>query len=400
MELKFAPELESFREEVRQFVEKKIPTELKQRTRHEEFELTNEEQKAYVRLLNEQGGWSCPPWPEEHGGPGWSHEQQYVFERELALRDAPRVPLFGSNMLGAAVLEFGSTEQKSYFLPKIVAGEMIWCQGYSEPGAGSDLASLQCRAVREGDEYIINGSKLWTSDGHNADWMFGLFRTDNSGKKQFGITVLLLPMNLPGLELKSIGTFDGGAETNATFFDNVRVPVTNRLGEENQGWTVAKHILGNERFGTAEVSRSAASLARLKTLARSQTNGQVALINDDTFSQSIGEVEVALPALEATEAGFLFGPGGPDAMGPEASMLKIQGTIVQQRILELNMEAIGYYGLPDVPEQLEIGYNQEQVGPEATGYASRTYFNMRKTSIYSGSNEIQKNIIAKAVLGL
>ena len=400
MELKFAPELDSFREEVRRFVEEKIPSELKERTRHEEFELTNEEQKEYVRLLNEQGGWSCPPWPTERGGPGWSHEQQYVFERELALNDAPRVPLFGSNMLGAAVLEFGTEAQKSYFLPKIVSGEIIWCQGYSEPGAGSDLASLQCRAVREGDDYVINGSKLWTSDGHNADWMFGLFRTDSSGKKQFGITVLLLPMNTPGLELKSIGTFDGGAETNATFFDNVRVPVANRLGEENQGWTVAKHILGNERFGTAEVSRSAASLARLKILASSQTNGRETLINDETFAQSMAEAEIALTTLEATEHNFLFGSGGPDAMGPEASMLKIQGTIVQQRILELTMEAIGYYGLPDVPEQLDSGNNQEQVGPEAAGYASRTYFNMRKTSIYSGSNEIQKNIIAKAVLGL
>ena len=325
MEFKFAPELDSFREEVRRFVEEKIPDHLRERTRHEAFELTNEEQKAYVRLLNEQGGWSCPPWPEEHGGPGWSQEQQYVFERELALHDAPRVPLFGSNMLGAAVLEFGTEEQKTYFLPQIVSGEMIWCQGYSEPGAGSDLASLQCRAVREGDEYVINGSKLWTSDGHNADWMFGLFRTDNSGKKQFGITVLLLRMNSPGLELKSIGTFDGGAETNATFFDDVRVPVANRLGEENQGWTVAKHILGNERFGTAEVSRTAASLARLKSLAATETNRGQPLIEDETFAQAIAEAEISLTALEATESGFLFGPGGPDAMGPEASMLKIQG---------------------------------------------------------------------------
>ena len=400
MEIKFAPELESFREQVRRFVEDKVPTRLRERTGHEDFNLNNADQKEYVRLLNDQGGWSCPSWPTEYGGPGWSHEQQYVFERELALHDAPRVPLFGANMLGQALLEFGGDEQKAYFLPKIISGEIIWCQGYSESNAGSDLASLQCRAVREGDEYVINGSKLWTSDGHNADWMFGLFRTDNTGKKQFGITVLLLPMSSPGLELKPILTFDGGHETNATFFTDVRVPVANRLGEENQGWTVAKHILGNERFGTAEVSRTTASLVRLKELAATQTNGREPLIEDETFAQAIVAAEVDLTALEATETGFLFGPGGPDAMGPEASMLKIQGTIVQQRVLELTMEALGYYGLAQVREQLDPGHNEEQVGPEATGYAALTYFNLRKTSIYSGSNEIQKNIIAKAVLGL
>ena len=400
MELKFAPELESFREEVHRFVEDKVPADLRVRTRHEEFELTNQEQKDYVRLLNEQGGWSCPSWPTKYGGPGWSHEQQYVFERELALHDAPRVPLFGANMLGQAMLEFGRDQQKDYFLPRIIGGEIIWCQGYSEPNSGSDLASLQCKAVRAGDEYVINGSKLWTSDGHNADWMFGLFRTDNSGKKQYGITVLLLPMDSPGLELKRIQTYDGGWETNATFFADVRVSVEHRLGEENQGWTIAKHILGNERFGTAEVSRTTASLSRLKGLAATQTNGRTPLSEDETFAQAIIEAEVALTALEATETGFLFGPGGPDAMGPEASMLKIQGTIVQQRILELTMEALGYYGLAYVREQLDPGHNEEQVGPEATGYAGPTYFNLRKTSIYSGSNEIQKNIIAKAVLGL
>ena len=241
---------------------------------------------------------------------------------------------------------------------------------------------------------------MWTSDGHHADWMFGLFRTDNSGKKQHGITVLLVDMRTPGIELRPILTFDGGHETNQTFFDDVRVPVGNRLGEEHLGWTVAKYILGLERFGTAEVSRSQSSLARLKRIAQDQPSSGGRLVDDEDFADAIAEVELELRALELTEQRFLFGPGGPDAMGAEASMLKIRGTEVQQRITELTAEALGYYAQAHVPEQLTEGYNEEPVGPTPAGYAARSYFNMRKTSIYSGSNEIQKNIIAKAVLGL
>ena len=399
MEIAYRPETEALREEIRAFCRDEVPEEFKRAVRHES-EIEGEDSRRWLHMLYRKGGWSAPGWSEEMGGPGWSYEQQYVFERELALNDAPRVPLFGAGMIGPAIIEFGTREMQEQFLPAILEGEILWCQGYSEPNSGSDLASLQTSAVRDGDHYVLNGTKMWTSDGHHADWMFGLFRTDSSGKKQHGITVLLVDMKTPGIELRPILTFDGGHETNQTFFDDVRVPVANRLGEEHRGWTVAKYILGLERFGTAEVSRSRASLARLKRLARDEPSSGGRLIDDEDFADAVAQVELELRALELTEQRFLFGPGGPDAMGAEASMLKIRGTEVQQRITELTMEALGHYAQAHVPEQLTEGYNDEPVGPTAAGYASRSYFNMRKTSIYSGSNEIQKNIIAKAVLGL
>ena len=231
------PELDSFRAQVRRFVEEKVPTEYIRTTRNEGL-LAPDEQKAWVHLLYEQGGWSCPSWPVENGGPGWSYEQQYVFEQELAACGAPRVDVFGAGMLGPALIEFGTDRQKDIFLSAILKGEVLLCQGYSEPGAGSDLASLQCKAELDGDEYVINGTKIWTSDAQNADWMFGLFRTDNSGKKQHGITVLLLDMSTPGIEVKPIITFEGGHEVNQTFFTDVRVPAANRLGDHDKGWGV------------------------------------------------------------------------------------------------------------------------------------------------------------------
>ncbi len=400
MDIHFSPETDAIRQQVRAFLAEKLPDDLRRRARREEMVLSSEQQKRWARLLNDQGGWSCPGWPKEHGGPGWSFEQQYVFDREIALGDAPRLQGFGPGMIGSAIIEYGTDEQKAKFLPAILTGDILFCQGFSEPNAGSDLAALSCHAVGEGDDYVINGSKLWTSDGHFADWMFGLFRTDSSGKKQHGITVLLLPMDSPGIEVRPLITFEGTHEVNQTFFTDVRVPATGRIGEESKGWTVAKYILGFERFGTAEVSRSAVSLQRLKRFARESDRGASPLIKDTAFAAGIAEIEIELRALELVEQRFLFGPGGPDAMGPEASMLKVRGTEVQHKISELTMEALGSYALPSVPEQLEEGYNAEPVGPMETGYAARSYFNLRKTAIYSGSNEIQKNIMSKAVLGL
>jgi hypothetical protein len=400
MDTQFGPETENIRRQVREFLAEKLPDDLRRMARHEEMVLSSEQQKRWVRLLNDHGGWSCPGWPKENGGPGWSFEQQYLFERELALGDAPRLPGFGPLMIGPAIIEYGTDEQKAKFLPAILTGDILFCQGFSEPNAGSDLAALGCLAAREGDEYVINGSKIWTSDGHFADWMFGLFRTDSAGRKQHGITVLLLPMDSPGIDVRPLITFEGTHEVNQTFFTDVRVPAAYRIGEEHKGWTVAKYILGFERFGTAEVSRSAVSLERLKRIARESGRGVTPLIEDAAFAARIAEVEIELRALEFVEQRFLFGPGGPDAMGPEASMLKVRGTEVQQKISELTMEALGSYALPLVSEQLEEGYNEEQVGPMETVYAARSYFNLRKTAIYSGSNEIQKNIMSKAVLGL
>jgi alkylation response protein AidB-like acyl-CoA dehydrogenase len=400
MEISFDSKNDALRQEVRAFLAEKLPEDLRLMGLHERMDLTPEQQKRWARLLADQGGWGCPGWPKEHGGPGWSFEEQYLFERELALGDAPRLPIFGPTMIGQAVIEYGTDEQKARFLPAILSGEILFCQGFSEPNAGSDLAALKCHAAWEGEAYIINGSKIWTSDGHFADWMFGLFRTDGSGKKQHGITVLLLPMDSPGIEVRPLVTFDGTHEVNQTFFTDVRVPVSGRLGEEHRGWAVAKYILWFECFGTAEVSRSVVSLERLKSLARGVGRGGGPLIEDSAFAARIAEAGVELRALELLEQHFPFGPGGPDAMGPEASMLKIRGTEVQQKISELTMEALGGYSLPFVPEQLEEGYNEGPVGLMETGYAARSYFNLRKSSIHSGSNEIQKNILAKAVLGL
>ena len=400
MNLDYGPELAAFRDEVRRFVEDEVPEPLRVRTRAEHFSLGREDQRRFHRALYERGGWSCPNWPREWGGPGWSYPQQYVFERELALAGAPRINQYGSMMIGPAIMAFGTREQQERFLPGILRADVLWCQGFSEPNAGSDLASLRCRAVREGDDYLINGAKVWTSDAHFSDWIFGLFRTDSSGKRQHGITLLLVDLSSPGIEIRPIVKFEGVHEVNQVTFDDVRVPVSQRIGEEHQGWTAAKYILGNERFGTAEISRTWASLNRLKALAARVPEGGRRLDTERDFAARVAEAEVALRALELTETRFLFGPGGPDAMGAEASMLKIRGTEIQQRVSELTVEALDHYAHPQVPEQAEPGYNGALVGPWESGYASRSYFSLRAASIYSGSNEIQRNIIAKAVLGL
>lgn len=262
------------------------------------------------------------------------------------------------------------------------------------------LSVTKVSGERVGDEYIINGTKIWSSDAHFADWMFGLFRTDSTGKKQHGITVLMVDLDTPGIEVHPTIKFDGLHELNQTTFTDVRVPVANRIGEEDQGWTVAKFILGHERLGTAGVSRSAAMVKRLKAIAANQPQDGASLRANNDFAEVLAQTEVELTALDYTDQRYLFGPGAPDAMGAEAAMLKIRGSELQQRVLELTMIALGYYALPHVPEQLEIGFNETPVGPWEAGHAARAYFAFRAASIYSGSNEIQKNIIAKAVLGL
>ncbi|MFP6741742.1 MAG: acyl-CoA dehydrogenase family protein [Alphaproteobacteria bacterium] len=400
MDIDFDDDIRRFRQEIRDFIRANLPDSLRRMVRDERVFLTPADIRPWTRMLFERGGWNCPSWPRQHGGPGWTYEQQYVFERELADNDAPQLDVFAAGMVGPAIIEFGTEDQKRRFLPGLACGDIILCQGYSEPNAGSDLASLQCRAVREGGEYVIDGTKMWTSDAQYADYMFGLFRTDSSGKKQHGITVLLVDMNSPGLTLRPIRTFEGGDELSQTFFDTVRVPLENRLGDEHMGWNIAKYILGMERFGTAEVGRSSASLCRLKTIASEEPAYGKRLIDDADFARDIAKAEIALRELELTEQRFLFGPGGADAMGFEASLLKIKGTELQQHILGLMVEAIGYYANVAIADSPDAGGNEARPGPDTSVFAARAFFNMRKTTIYSGSNEIQKNIIAKAVLGL
>ena len=403
MDLTFSAETEALRSEVRTFICDSLPDDIRRKVALERMDLPREDQQRWHRILHDRG-WACPSWPVAHGGTGWSDEQLYVFEREIALGDAPRPLIYAVQMLGPTLIAHGTEAQKERFLPAMASGEVMWCQGFSEPNAGSDLAALQCKAERDGDHYVINGSKTWTSEGHIADWMFGLFRSDSSGRKQHGITFLMLDMKSPGITIRPILLFEGTHEVNQVFFDNVRVPVDQRLGEEHQGWALAKYLLSLERFGTAEVSRSLASLGRLKRLAARRLGGAAALNVDPGFADRVAAAEIELRAVELTELRFLFGPGGADALGAEASMLKVRGTEVQQQILELTMEAAAYAGQAEVPDEAAAGDNfGDNFGDGdriAAAEATRAYFNFRKTAIYSGSNEIQKNIIAKAVLGL
>ena len=404
MEMTFSPESEAFREDVRAFLRDQLPADIRQAVALERMDLPREMQQRWHRILHKQG-WSCPHWPETYGGPGWSDEQHYIFEREIALADAPRPMPYGVVMLGPTLIAHGTAEQKKRFLPDILSGEVFWCQGFSEPNAGSDLAALQCKAERqsggkEDDHYLVNGTKIWTSEAHIADWIFGLFRSDSSGRKQQGITFLLIDLKSEGVSIQPLVNFDGSHEVNQVFFDNVKVPVENRLGAENEGWALAKYLLGLERFGTAEVSRSLASLGRLKHLAKEILVAGRPLIEDPVFAAEIAKAEIELRAVEVTELRFLFAPGGADALGAEASILKVRGTEVQQRILELYHETLGHHTAADFSQALDAGEDSAPSGPTAALAAARAHFNFRKTSIYAGSNEIQKTIVAKAVLGL
>ncbi len=401
MDLTFPKEIEDFRIEVANFVRENLPENIARKVAAERMDIPRKDQQTWHKILHAKG-WSTHGWPVEYGGQDWSDAKSYVFEREMALGNAPRPQVYGVGMLAPSIMEFGTPEQLERFLPPIANGDVMWCQGFSEPNAGSDLASLQCKADLDGDHYVINGTKTWTSEGHISDWMFGLFRTDSTGRKQQGITVLLFDLKTPGITMTPIITYDGIHEVNQVFFDDVRVPLNNRLGEHDAGWSVAKFMLGLERFGTAEVSRSLASLARAHKMANAITINDQPLIDDPVFAAKIAEVEIELRALEITEQRFLFQSGGSDALGAEASMLKIRGTEIQQRIYELMVEALGYdaqvaiYG-EDLSASMDTIPSTSQPG---TGHYPRAYFNFRKTSIYAGSNEIQKTIIAKAVLGL
>ncbi|MGE3968919.1 MAG: acyl-CoA dehydrogenase family protein [Dongiaceae bacterium] len=396
MELLNTPELEAFRQEVRAFLAANLTDEIRRNVRENMYPDREMHSNWHALLLKK--GWAAPGWPKKYGGCEWPLEKHYIFEREFALADAPRPIIFNFDMVGPMFIEFGTEEQRKRFLPRALTGEDRWCQGFSEPGAGSDLASLQCRAKREGDHYVLNGTKIWTSLGLECDMMFGLFRTDGSGKKQEGITVLVMSTTLPGFTRQPIRLIDGSVEVCQCFFDDVKVPVENLVGEEGKGWGIAKHLLGLERLGTAEVARTRAMIARLKQAAREETGGGAPLIEDPFFAGKIAELETELDALDITEFRFLFDPEKKGILGPEASILKLCGTVAQMRAAELIMEAAGHYAIPlDDPGHRG---NFGPIGPEFAAAAAGMYFNLRKIAIYGGSNEIQRNIVSKAVLGL
>ena len=388
--------IESFRQEVRQFLAVRLPAELRAKVVGHK-RLTREDCLRWQRILHEQG-WSAPSWPKEFGGPGWSALQQHVFDDECGLAGAPPLSPFGLRMVAPVIMEFGSREQQDFFLPRIRSGEQWWCQGYSEPGAGSDLASLRTRAERQGDHYLVNGQKTWTTFAHFADWIFCLVRTDPAAKPQSGISFLLIDMRSPGVTVRPIELLDGGErEVNEVWLENVKVPVGNRVGAENEGWTYAKFLLSHERAGFAQLGAARRELASLKSFAAREKRGTRRLIDDTRFRDRIAQVEIEMAALEITTLRVLAERGDP---GPVASVIKICGSEIQQTLAELAMEALGPLAAANVRESLEIDWQGEPEGARDWGSFTARYFNMRKTSIYSCSNEIQRNIISRRILGL
>jgi alkylation response protein AidB-like acyl-CoA dehydrogenase len=340
-----------------------------------------------------------PAWPEKYGGTGWTSTQRYIWSEENARMDTVMPLPFAVSMVGPVIYTFGNEEQKAKHLPGIRSGEVWWCQGYSEPGAGSDLASVKTTAVRDGDHYVINGQKTWTTLAQYADWGFFLCRTDPTAKNQEGISFILVDMKTPGIEVRPIKLIDGGHEVNETWLTDVRVPVENLIGEENKGWTYAKFLLAHERSGIAGVARSKRGIERLRSIASKEMVDGVPLIETPDFARKISQLEIDLTALEFTELRTLASEAAGKGPGPESSILKVKGTEVQQRLTELTLEAVNNYGAP-YAYGMDAAGNGAGVGPDYADYAAETYFNMRKTSIYGGSNEIQRNIITKMILGL
>lgn len=392
MDLNYSPEESAFRDEVRSWIDANLPNDIREKVVNYQ-ELTKDDIIRWHKILAKKG-WVAPEWPQEWGGTDWTIVQRYIFEEETGAAGCPGRMPFGLSMCAPVLFKFGTDEQKKKYLPRIYNGDDFWCQGYSEPESGSDLASLKTSAVRRGDEYIVNGQKIWTTLAQHADWIFCLVRTDfNTEKRQHGISFLLIDMKTPGITVRPLILMDGGHEVNEVFFDDVRVPVENLVHEEGDGWTVAKYLLGHERLNTGSVGTSKRELAHLKKVAAQQLKNGKPLLEDTRFQDRLTRVEVELMALEITNLRFLDQMRGGRAPGAEVSLLKIRGTEIQQAITELMMDAVGPFAQPFRP----VGaLNFDSV----TSRISPRYCNYRKTTIYAGSNEIQRNIIAKASLGL
>jgi len=400
MKLDFTPEETAFRDEVRAFLKEALPGDLRRKMIDREH-LGKEDIVRWQRILNARG-WAVTHWPVEYGGQAWTPAQRYIFQEEMALAHAPEGSPFNVNMIGPVLCKFGTPAQKEKFLAATANIDIWWCQGFSEPGAGSDLASLKTTAVRVrdsgGDHYVLNGQKIWTTQAQHADWMFGLFRTDSSGRKQQGITFLLLDMKTSGITVRPIETIDGGHDANEVFFDDVRVPVDNVVGEEGKGWDVAKHLLGSERSGIARIGLSKERLSQLRALERRLTDdGTLTAAEQARLAHKLAEVEVELRALELTQLRVVAADAHGGGANAAASILKVKGTEMQQRMTELVLELAGPAGLATAPHDPAGGDDAEDGWVAA---AAPFYFTMRKVSIFGGSNEIQKNIIAKTLLGL
>ncbi|MBM7334776.1 MAG: acyl-CoA dehydrogenase family protein [Alcanivorax sp.] len=399
MDINYTPEERAFRDEVRGFLNDKLPADIARKVK-EHKRLGKEDTVRWQKILNEQG-WLALHWPKEYGGTGWSPIQKHIFEEECAEAGAPTVLPFGVNMVAPVIIKFGTQEQKDHYLPRILRSDDWWCQGYSEPGAGSDLAGLKTRAVRDGDHYIVNGQKTWTTLGQHANMIFCLVRTDPDAKKQEGISFLLIDMEKSeGITVRPLITLDGEHEVNEVFFDDVKVPVENLVGEENKGWTCAKYLLTFERTGIAGVGASKAALAHLKQVAREQQVNGKPLIEEPHFRARLADVEMELMSLEMTNLRTVAAAEAGGVPGAESSFLKIMGTELRQEITDLFRRAAGPHALPFLPEEMAGDFEGPYVGPEFAASVASRYFNFRKLSIFGGSNEIQKNIISKMILGL
>ncbi len=393
MDLAFTPEEQAFREDKRDWVHANLPADISHKV-HNALRLSRDDLQRWAKILGKKG-WLGHGWPKQFGGPGWNAVQKHLFEEECALAGAPRVVPFGPVMVAPVIMAFGTAEQQQRFLPGIASGEVWWSQGYSEPGAGSDLASVKCRAERVGDTYIVNGQKTWTTLGQYGEWIFCLVRTGTEGKPQAGISFLLIDMKSPGVSVRPIVLLDGEAEVNEVWFDQVEVPANNLIGEENKGWTYAKHLLSHERTNIADVNRAKRELERLKRIAKTE-----GVWEDTRFRDEIAKLEVDVVALEMLVLRVLSAEKSGKNSLDIAALLKIRGSEIQQRYRELMMLAAGPYSLPFIAEAMEAGWQGDYPGAglHCAPLAS-TYFNMRKTTIYGGSNEVQRNIVAQFVLG-
>jgi alkylation response protein AidB-like acyl-CoA dehydrogenase len=392
MDLNFTPEEQAFRQQIRSWVADNLPKDISHKV-HNALRLSKDDLQRWAKILGKQGwhGWA---WPTQFGGPGWNAIQRHLFEEECALAGAPRVVPFGPVMVAPVIMAFGSREQQKRHLPGIMSGDVWWSQGYSEPGAGSDLASVKCRAERRGDYYVVNGQKTWTTLGQYGDWIFCLVRTSTEGKPQTGISFLLIDMKSPGITVRPIITMDGEHEVNEVWFDNVEVPADNLVGEENKGWTYAKYLLAHERTNIADVNRSKRELERLKRIAKAEK-----VYDDVRFRDEIAKLEVDIVALEMMVLRVLSGEKSGKQSLDVAGLLKIRGSEIQQRLTELLMLAAGPYSVPFIHDAMEAGWQGDHVGAAYCAPLAATYFNVRKTTIYGGSNEVQRNIVAQTVLG-
>ena len=399
MDLSFSPEEERFRSEVRAFVAAQLPASIRDKVLgHKRLE--REDFLIWLRILNTRG-WVAPSWPKKFGGQDWDPVRELILEEECALAGAPPVLPFGRRMVAPVIMNFGNQAQQDYFLPRILSGEHWWCQGYSEPGAGSDLASLKTRAERRGDSYIVNGQKTWTTLAQYANWIFCLVRTSQSARPQEGISFLLIDMQSPGVSVRPIVMLDGEHEINEVWLDQVEVPVANRIGEENKGWTYAKFLLGHERISNAALGVSRRALRELKALAATSPAGDGRpLIEVPRFRDRIAEVEIDLMALEVMVLRVIAMDRERHTPGPEASLLKLAGSEIQQTISTLAMEALGPYAALHQPFAMSADWTGSLTGPAAGLGVTGRYFNYRKVSIYAGSNEVQRSIVARHMLGL